>query len=148
MWCVYTYAHSITVELNVNPPLGIELSERSGVPFYRQVQDQIGEAVRAGRLAPGLRLPSVRELSAGLMVSAITVRRAYAELERAGLIVRRQGRGTFVIDEVASAAEPAAHVTARAGLEGAVDRARALGLPPSDIRAVVDRHLARSQEEA
>ncbi len=56
--------------------LPLQLSAASGVPFYRQVVDQISALVRSGQLAPGTRMPSVRELAAQLMVSLITVRRA------------------------------------------------------------------------
>ena len=127
--------------------LGIELSSRSGVPYYRQVQDQIAESIRAGRLEAGTRLPSVRSLSAGLMVSAITIRRAYTELESSGLIERQQGRGTFVAEQGGAAAEQHAHREARDTLTRAVDTACALGLAPSDVRAVVDQHLVKFHKE-
>ena len=65
----------------------VELSDASGLPFYRQIVDQLAELIRSGRLSPGSRLPSVRDLAGQLMVSLITTRRAYADLEAAGLIV-------------------------------------------------------------
>ncbi|MFT4624141.1 MAG: DNA-binding transcriptional regulator YhcF (GntR family) [Myxococcota bacterium] len=70
-----------------------------------------------------------------------------AELKSDGLIVRLQGRGTFVADGVAPAAEHAAHARARQTLAAAVSEALSLGLPPSDIRAVIDQHLARPTSE-
>ena len=86
------------------PTIDIILSNASGVPFYRQIVDQMADMIRAGTLDPGSRLASVRELALQLQVSLITVRRAYADLEAAGLIVRRQGQGTFVaIPESSSA---------------------------------------------
>jgi GntR family transcriptional regulator len=74
------------------PP--VELSGASGVPFYRQIVDQIAGLIRSGQLAPGTQLPPFRDLAPQLRVSLITVRRAYADLEQAGLIVKRQGQGT------------------------------------------------------
>lgn len=122
--------------------LPIELRQASGVPFYRQVVDRIGDLVRGGHLSPGARLPSVRELALDLEVSLITVRRAYADLEAAGLIVRRQGQGTFVSEEVGAAARRRARADAAEALGQALDRARALGLEDPEIRDLVEGHLA------
>ena len=122
--------------------LPLTLRQASGVPFYRQVVDGIGDLVRGGHLLPGTRLPSVRALSTQLEVSLITVRRAYADLEQAGLLVRRQGQGTFVALNVGDAVRSRAHADASEGLVDAVDRARSLGLEDVQIRKVVDRALA------
>ncbi len=64
--------------------------------LYEQIVRGIERAVSGGDLAPESLLPSFRQLAEDLMVSVITVRRAYEELERAGIIYRRQGLGTFV----------------------------------------------------
>lgn len=125
-------------------PLPIALRQASGVPFYRQVVDRIGDLVRGGHLAPGARLPSVRDLATELEVSLITVRRAYADLEAAGLIVRRQGQGTFVSEEVGAAARRRARADAAEALGQALERARALGLEDTEIRDLVDEHLSAS----
>lgn len=123
----------------------IVLAQRSGVPYYRQVKDQIAEAIHAGRLPGGTKLPSVRQLAAALLVSAITIRRAYSELELAGLISRVQGRGTFVRSRASQRPEPEDHARGRATLVAAVDAARRLGLTRDDVRAVVDSHLTRTR---
>ncbi len=122
-------------------PLPLQLSDASGVPRYRQIVDQIAALVRSGRLEPGARLPSVRELAAQLLVSLITTRRAYADLEAAGLIERRQGQGTFVADGVAAASRAQGRAEARAVLAEAVVRARQLGLRGEALRAAVDELL-------
>jgi GntR family transcriptional regulator len=64
--------------------------------LYQQIVDGVRRAVSEGRLVPESVLPSFRALAAELMVSLITVKRAYEELEREGVIFRRQGLGTFV----------------------------------------------------
>ena len=119
----------------------LELSDASGVPFYRQIVDQLAELIRSGRLAPGARLPSVRDLAAQLMVSLITTRRSYADLEAAGLIVRRQGQGTFVAEEPEGASREQALVEGRQLLTDSIVRARRLGLSADDIRRFVDKAL-------
>jgi len=64
--------------------------------LYQQIIDGLKREVSEGRLAPESALPSFRGLAEDLMVSVITVKRAYEELERDGIIYRRQGLGTFV----------------------------------------------------
>ena len=125
--------------------LPLQLSESSGVPFYRQVVDQVADLVRSGQLPPGSRLPSVRSLSGDLLVSLITVRRAYEELENAGLLERRQGQGTFVADSVDA---PGVEMLddARQALVAAVERAHLLGLSAEAIVGVVEEALAAQQQ--
>ncbi len=122
------------------PP--IALSQASGVPFYRQIVDQMGDLIRAGHLQPATRLPSVRQLASGLLVSLITVRRAYAELETAGLLHRRQGQGTFVASGVVESSQRARRQEAIEGLEQAVARALTLGLGAQNIQEHVNRALS------
>ncbi len=67
-------------------------------PLYLQVIEQVKRRVAVGDLPPGTELPSIRELAAGLKISVITVKRAYLELERDGVIATRQGKGSVVAD--------------------------------------------------
>jgi GntR family transcriptional regulator len=126
--------------------LPIHLSQASGVPFYRQVVDQIGGLIRSGQLPPNARLPSFRELAPQLLVSLITVRRAYADLEAAGLIACRQGQGTFVTGEIEAASRRQALAEARALVESALVRARQLGLRGEALRAHVSRLIGREDD--
>lgn len=66
--------------------------------MYNQIMDQIVTKVMAGDWQAGHSLPSIRELASASGVSVITVKRAYLELERAGVIVTRQGKGSFVAE--------------------------------------------------
>lgn len=70
------------------------------LPIYRQIMRQITDAIAGGRLRPGERLPSHRELAEQLVIAPLTVKKAYDELEREGLLVMHHGRGTFVRDTV------------------------------------------------
>ena len=72
----------------VNPELNI--------PIYRQLVDAIRAAVKKGLLADGQQLPTVQDLSADMGISIGTIKRAYDELEREGIVEKGQGRGTFV----------------------------------------------------
>jgi GntR family transcriptional regulator len=64
--------------------------------LYQQIIDRIKREISEGRLKPDVALPSFRQLAEDLLVSVITVKRAYEELEREGIIYRKQGLGTFV----------------------------------------------------
>ena len=121
--------------------LPTRLSQASGAPFYRQIVDQLAGLIRSGQLPPHTRLPSYRELAPQLLVSLITVRRAYADLESAGLIVCRQGQGTFVAGEIETASRRQALAEAQALVEDAFARAGQLGLRGEALRALVERFL-------
>lgn len=73
-----------------------QLDMKSGVPFYRQIIDQVKSSIATGRFEPGDRLPTVRQLSVDLSINPNTVSRAYTELELTGLVETQMGSGTFV----------------------------------------------------
>ena len=73
-----------------------KLDLKSGVPFHRQIVDQIRYGIASDRLMPGEQLPTVRELAVHLQVNPNTVRKAYSELEILGILDTQQGTGTFV----------------------------------------------------
>ncbi len=72
------------------------LDVKSGVPFHRQIVDQIKYGIASERLLPGEQLPTVRELAVSLQINPNTVRKAYSELEILGILDTQQGTGTFV----------------------------------------------------
>lgn len=111
----------------------LTLSQASGVPFWRQLHDQLADRIRAGTLPPGAPLPSVRQLAADTLVSVITVKKAYDELEGAGLVRSSQGRGTFVADSAAASSRQVLLDQLAAELAGVVARARAAGLGEEEI---------------
>jgi len=69
---------------------------KGGVPFYRQIIEQVKFAIAGGVLAPGEQLPTVRQLAVDLSVNPNTVIRAYRELEIEGVLDTQQGSGTYV----------------------------------------------------
>jgi GntR family transcriptional regulator len=76
----------------------IVISHANPDPMYKQVTDQVKDAIARGGLEPNAKLPSIREMSKELKLSAITVKRAYFDLEKDGYIVTRAGLGSFVAD--------------------------------------------------
>jgi len=74
----------------------LQIDNKSGIPIYIQLIEQVKHFVATGRLQEGEQLPTVRQMAVDLEINANTVAKAYAELERQGVIERRQGVGTFV----------------------------------------------------
>ena len=79
----------------------IVVSQFSGRPMYLQIMDQIKQKIAVGDWAAGEEIPSIRLLAVSLQVSVITVKRAYLELEREGVIVTQHGKGSFVAPDPA-----------------------------------------------
>ncbi len=73
-----------------------KLDPKSGVPFYRQIIDQIRYGVASGSLKVGEQLPTVRALAVELKVNLNTVSKAYRELEIQNVLETQQGTGTFI----------------------------------------------------
>ena len=73
----------------------LSIDNHSGVPIFRQIQDQLRRQILAGQLASGEQLPSVRDLAVQLRVNPMTVSKAYALLELEKLVERRRGIGLF-----------------------------------------------------
>ena len=117
------------------------LFPHSSTPMYAQIVDQVVAKVMAGEWKAGDALPSIRELAISSQVSVITVKRAYLELERAGVIVTRQGKGSFVAEAI-DATRTLAAEEFQAQLAGLLDAARRLGLSRQDIVGHVERALA------
>ena len=119
------------------------LSRESPEPLYRQLASRLERAIRDGALKPGERLESEGELAARFQVSRITLRQAVDELVRQELVVRKQGKGTFVT-------QPAVRHDLRRlhGLLGSLfaqaETASArllryeLRAPPADVRAAMN----------
>ena len=76
--------------------MGIQIDSKSGVPFYRQIIEQVKFAIARGILTTGDRLPTVRRLAVDLSINPNTVIRAYRQLEIEGVLETHQGSGTFV----------------------------------------------------
>jgi GntR family transcriptional regulator len=72
------------------------ISQSDGRPMYLQIMEQIKQKVAVGDWARGEEIPSIRQLAVRLRVSVITVKRAYLELEREGVIVTQHGKGSRV----------------------------------------------------
>jgi GntR family transcriptional regulator len=121
----------------------IVISQTDPRPLYLQVMEQVQRRVAVGDLPPGTELPSIRQLASELQVSVITIKRAYLELERDGVITTRQGKGSVVADRPNLQAsiqvrELEAHLTS------AADVGLLLGLSKTELQ----KRLAEAVEKA
>src|ERR1700759_4952259 len=108
---------------------GLTLQD-NGIPIYVQLRDQLSALVGRGALVPGARLPTMRQVAVALRIDLNTVQRAYAELERDGILTLVRGRGTFV----AEAPPPSGHKPDAEALAAKVAaQAKALGVAPDDL---------------
>lgn len=126
---------------SVNPELFLSASDPR--PMYQQIVDHITAKVMAGDWTAGQSLPSIRELAAASRVSVITVRRAYEELERAGVIATRQGKGS-VVAERSDLPTLLMHEELRQQIEGLLSSASRLGLPRNELDRLIDQAAARA----
>jgi GntR family transcriptional regulator len=117
----------------------------SRVPIYRQLMDQVRQAVARGRLRSGTRLPSVRQLSRELVVNPNTVARAYTELEREGVLNTRQGLGVFVAEPQDDLSSAARRERFAAALDRFLTEAVHLGLSGEEVVAAVTKRIKSFQ---
>ena len=77
---------------------GLVISRSDGRPMYLQIMEQIRQRIAVGDWARGSEIPSIRQLAVTIRVSVITIKRAYLELEREGVIVTQHGKGSSVAE--------------------------------------------------
>ena len=115
-------------------------------PLYQQIVDGLKREVGDGKLQAGAPLPSFRALAESLMVSLITVKRAYEELEREGIIFRKQGLGTFVTEDGVSRSRQVKRSRAVDLLGQAWREARETGLSADEFTELA-RKVAQTKGE-
>jgi len=126
------------------------ISQTDKRPIYLQIMEQIKQRVAVGDWTEGQAIPSIRQLAVDLQVSVITVKRAYLELEREGVIITQQGKGSQV------ASNPGLGMRIQEQelenhLEQATRLADLLGLRPKELeerlREAYDRRMEKEREQ-
>jgi GntR family transcriptional regulator len=121
----------------------IQLDTKSGVPFYRQVIDQVKSGIATGRLLPGDRLPTVRQLAVDLSINPNTVSRGYRELELTGLVETQMGSGTFVSQKKVERDEEERRRIVNEICQELLSRASSHGLTLEDILGNLEQRRER-----
>ena len=122
-----------------------QINSELNIPIYRQLTDSIRSAIKKGLLTSGQQLPTVQDLSADLSIAVGTIKRAYDELEREGIVEKVQGRGTFVCYE------PISHESRKDRAMEAIDellgRLEEMGLSATEISIFLNLKLRERAEE-
>lgn len=108
------------------------------IPIYEQIVDQIKTLIRSGELKENDNLPSVRALSRELKISALTVKKAYDNLESEGLTATVHGKGTYVTAANAELLLEEQKKELEADLERAIQKGRRCGICDEDIRSLFE----------
>ena len=113
--------------------------------LYEQIDAGVKREVAAGRVDTNVSLPSVRQLAADLLVSVITVKRAYEELERDGVIYKRQGLGAFLAPAGTERLREEKEKAAREGLKAAIAAGRQAGLSDRELSDLFKTELSEGK---
>lgn len=124
------------------------ISPAAGGTLYQQIIDRLKREISEGRLKPGAALPSFRQLAEDLLVSVITVKRAYEDLEREGIIFRRQGLGTFVAEQGHDRSREAKLATAKQLIREGFREAMEAGLKRDDLESLAREILMETKESS
>ena len=116
----------------------IIINSSSMVPIYEQIMDQIKAQITAGDLRENDILPSVRTLAKDLKISALTVKKAYDNLEHEGYTVTVHGKGTYVAAANTERMLEEQRREVESDLEKAVEKGRRCGLKDEEIRELFD----------
>jgi GntR family transcriptional regulator len=116
----------------------------SGLTTYGQIVQQVRQAVRLGRLAPGDQLPTIKGVVAKLAINPNTVLKAYRELEVLGLVDSRQGQGTFIRPSAAAIPRETQVNLERSFLRW-LRSAHAAGLDVESIKAIIEVSLKEDE---
>lgn len=129
--------------MKAEPTIQFRLDRSSGVPAYRQLVDQVRQALRLGILQPGDQLPTVRDAVKQIAINPNTVHRAYRDLEHQGLTEGRPGSGTFIRRSLSKVPEEQPALLRQ--LEEWIRSAREVGLGDEAIAALVAQAMRTSE---
>jgi GntR family transcriptional regulator len=122
----------------------LKIDPDRSLPIFMQIIEGVRLAVATGRVRPGERIPSIRDLAVEIRVNPNTVARAYLELDRAGVIETKRGLGYFVSAETnGSLAEHERQEILEDRVKDLLRAATDLGFKPEEVKAVIDRKFKK-----
>jgi GntR family transcriptional regulator len=119
----------------------------SGVPIYRQLEEQVQRGILSGALAEGEKLPPVREVAAQLGVNPMTVSKAYSHLEMEGWVERQRGVGLFVLPRPQAAEDEERLRLLSQHLRDAAFCAVQMDVPLADALRILENHYRALRKE-
>jgi GntR family transcriptional regulator len=127
----------------------LHISTGNGLPIYLQIAAQIKHLAASGRLAPGDEIPPIRVLAQQLLINPNTVARAYLELEREGLVVKRHGSGTYISDNGSPLARKERLKIIMDRVDALLVESRHLGIESDELfKLLKERHQQMQHQES
>ena len=123
----------------------LHLDHHSGEPIYRQIVEAIKYRVASGQLSEGDGLPSIRGLAGELKINPRTVVKAYEELQHAGLVVMRQGKGVFVSPDQGVTPARSRHKTISEMARRLLSEAARMGASRDEVLKIVEAEADRME---
>ncbi|GGN99582.1 GntR family transcriptional regulator [Saccharibacillus kuerlensis] len=123
----------------------VQINESSAEPLYHQIETQLRSLIVTGQIAEGTLLPSIREFSADLKCSVITIRRVYQDLENEGLLRTRQGTGTFVAKVDTDDREAYRKQIVVDAVRELLDTSKSVGYSIAELRELLDETLREEE---
>ena len=115
----------------------IKIDNKSSLPNYLQIENQIKQLILKGELKQGDKLPSIRSLSAELNIAIITIKRAYEELEKDHIVFTEAGKGVFVAQIDQSEIKRSIAEELRGDLAKTVNKAKSFGFSDEEIEEMI-----------
>ena len=125
----------------------IHIDTHRGVPYYRQVKEQITQMILSGQLAPGSQLESVANLSKRLKVNPMTISKAYSFMVEEKIVERRPGIGVFVAHLPKQKQQTMTNALLATLLNRAATLAIQLGLEPAEAESLFREELKKIQNQ-
>lgn len=122
--------------------MDITINVTDGVPIYRQIVNQVKYLVASGLLQPGEELPPIRTLALQLKVTPNTIVKAYDELERLGIVQKRQGSGTFVSENRSRMASRERRRVIEQRIDALLAEAHLLNFTEDEVLQMVEERMA------
>jgi DNA-binding transcriptional regulator YhcF (GntR family) len=126
--------------------MDLNVAKKQGIPLYIQIKEQILSEIRNQGFKPGQKMPTERELAQRLGTSRNTISSAYQLLEKEGVLVSHQGRGTFVAGEYRAIHECPVISKIHEVIDAALEQAMSEGLSTDDFLAVVGERVREKEE--
>lgn len=119
----------------------ILISNRSELPIYAQIKEQIKEQILSGQISEGTILPSIRQLAKEAGVSVITTTRAYNDLEAEGFIASMQGKGSIVLSRDNNMIREQYLKRIEESLQSAIETARSINVSYEELKTMLENLL-------
>jgi GntR family transcriptional regulator len=127
--------------------LWIQITAGSNKPVYKQIVEQISEAIAKGQVRPSDKLPPVRKLAAELVINPNTVARSYTILEQTGLVNTRTGSGTYVSNPAMRSGSAADTNALAERMDNIIVRGLNLGLNKQQLLEMFEKRFAGFNKE-